>query len=659
MRTKQLEDSNLELQVASRAKSDFLARMSHEIRTPMNGMMGMTQLLIGTGLDDKQYRFASTLKRSADSLLDIINDILDFSKIEAGRLELESVEFSVNDLVDETVELFSGAAAAKGLELICSTPPGKAIGAIGDPARIKQVLVNLLGNAVKFTQDGDIILRFMQIDDDDKNLTFRFEVVDSGVGIHSDNQSQIFESFSQEDGSTSRRFGGTGLGLAICKELVEMMNGQIGVESAPGQGSRFWFTVSLEKAGPAWLSRNVACRLANLKILVVDDNVTRSDILTGYLAALGVRATSVASGNEALEYLDAATESSPFDLVLIDADVGDMSGLEVARAITSNPSLKSVQLVALANAGVGIDERQWRDAGFDECLQKPIRQSALYENLLMLTATSGFFTASTVSREPDLRQLERLAGRVLLVEDNPVNQLVALGMLEEIGCDTVVVTNGEEAVARVSQENFDVVLMDCEMPVMDGFAATTAIRERLKNADAMPIIALTANAIAGDRQRCIAAGMQDYLSKPISVAKLHRTLTKWLGAAHDRRAGHGLVSIDTASLNSIRQLQGVGSDKMVRRVVDLYLESSSTLIEDLCLGLSQGDAEAVRQGAHALKSSSQNVGACELATLTQKLEDMGRTGELVDTEKYVGELDDLYPKTVLALKEAIEEVCEC
>jgi len=659
LRTEQLEERNCELQVASRAKSNFLARMSHEIRTPMNGMLGMTQLLMGTDLDDKQYRFAQTVKRSAESLLDIINDILDFSKIEAGRLELDLVEFDVSDLVDETVELFSGAAAEKGLELMCSTPPGKMIAAIGDPLRLKQILVNLLGNAVKFTQDGEVVLRYTLIDNDTENLRFRFEVTDTGVGIQRDHLSLIFDSFSQEDSSTARRFGGTGLGLAICKQLIEMMGGEIGVESEPEKGSCFWFTLSLEKASPAWFARKVSHRLANLSVLVVDNNATNSDIVVGYLSALGVQTVSVTSGHDALKRLDVDAESSPIDLVLLDADVGDMSGLETARAIRATPRAQQVKIVLLNPAAVGLDEEQWRDAGIDDCLPKPIRQSMLYESLLMLTASTGTFISLKVPREPDAKQLERLTGRVLLVEDNPVNQAVALGMLEELGCDTVVAINGQEAIEQVVQEDFDVILMDCEMPVMDGFAATAAIHDRAKDANKVPIIALTANAIDGDRERCIAAGMQDYLSKPISVEKLHGTLTKWLGAAHNGKADYGSVSIDTASLNNIRQLQGVGGDKMVRRVVGLYLESSSMLVEDLRGGLSQGDVEAVRQGAHALKSSSQNVGACALATLSQKLEEMGRSGELVDTEKYMGELDKLYPQTVLALKAAIQQVGEC
>lgn len=659
LRTEQLEERNCELQVASKAKSDFLARMSHEIRTPMNGVLGMTQLLMGTDLDDKQYRFAQTVKRSAESLLEIINDVLDFSKIEAGRLELDRVEFDVSDLVDETVELFSGAASEKGLELMCSTPPGKKIAAIGDPLRLKQILINLLGNAIKFTQDGEVVIRYTLIDDNTQNLQLRFEVSDTGVGIQHEHLSLIFDSFSQEDGSTARRFGGTGLGLAICKQLIELMGGEIGVESKPDKGSCFWFTLSLEKAGPAWFSRRVSNRLANLKVLVVDNNSTNSEIVTSYLSALGVAAVSVTSGYDALQRLDAAAGSSPFDLVLLDSDVGDMSGLETAREIRARFIEPAVKIILMNPAAVSLDEEQWRDAGIEDCLPKPIRQSMLYESLLMLTAATGTFTPLKVLREPTASQMEPLAGRVLLVEDNVVNQAVALGMLEELGCDTVVAVNGQQAIERFTMEEFDVILMDCEMPVMDGFSATAAIRDLAKDSKKVPIVALTANAVDGDRERCLAAGMQDYLSKPISVETLHATLKKWLPAGPGDTRHHGQDAIDTTSLDNIRNLRGVGGDKMVRRVVDLYLESSSTLVEDLCSGLSQGNAEAVRQDAHALKSSSLNVGACALATLSRELEDMGRSGELTDTDRYRVELDRLYPRTVLALKAAVQQVSEC
>lgn len=656
-RTEQLEERNLQLQIASRAKSNFLARMSHEIRTPMNGMLGMTQLLMGTKLDDKQYRFTQTIKKSAESLLDIINDILDFSKIEAGRLELDKVEFDVSDLVDETVELFSGAASEKGLELMCSTPPGKTIAVIGDPLRLKQILVNLLGNAIKFTQDGEVVLRYSLLDGDAENLHLRFEVRDTGVGIHPDNMSLIFDSFSQEDGSTSRRFGGTGLGLAICKQLIEMMGGEIGVKSEPGIGSCFWFSLDLKKAGSEWISGKTSRRLANLSVMVVDDNATNSAIVSGYLSALGARAEAVASGYDCLKRLQSVAAKSRFDMVLLNTAAGGMSGLEMARAIRANSKVQPIKIVLMNPASAELAEDQWRSAGIDDCLPKPIRQSMLYESLLMLTATTGSFAARKIVREPGTEVLEPLQGRVLLVEDNPVNQAVALGMLEQLGCDTVVAINGQEAIERYESEDFDVVLMDCEMPVMDGFEATAAMRDKSGDAGEVPVIALTANAVDGDRERCIAAGMQDYLSKPISVDRLHGTLKRWLATSAQQPSlpiNQGRFrSIDTESLNNIRKLQGVGGDRMVKRVVDLYLSSSSMLIADLRVGLLQGDAEAVRQGAHALKSSSQNVGACALATLSQRIEEMGRRGELIDADKYIRELDALYPSTVNDLKAAV------
>ena len=399
----------------------------------------------------------------------------------------------------------------------------------------------------------------------------------------------------------------------------------------------------------------MSLRLANLNVLVVDKNRTNAEIVVSYLAALGVHGVAVSSGYTGLKRLHNARESAPFDLVIVDADVGDMSGTKLAQAIRKNEKTRNTKIVLLSPAAEPVGEFEWREAGVDECLAKPIRQSMLYECLLTLTTSAGNFSSRDAELPTEDAEPRPLEGSVLLVEDNPVNQAVAVGMLEEIGCDTVVAINGMDALDHIGKEQFDVVLMDCEMPVMDGFEATVAIREQGGNGSYVPIIALTANAVEGDRERCLASGMQDYLSKPISVERLHGALQKWLPIEAEKTAANEPGSIDATSLDSIRNLKGVGGDNMVKRVVDLYVSNSAMLVEDLKLALHNLDSEAVRQSAHALKSSSQNVGALGLATLSQELEEMGRTGRFERPQDYLTELEELYPKTVTALKSAINE----